>query len=61
MLEEAVEIIGTLFDGGNVNHHGTHFDVENAQLWDLPEARVPIGVAVSGPASCASRAAAPTW
>lgn len=53
MLEEAVEIIGALFDGGNVNHHGTHFDVENARLWDLPETRVPIGVAVSGPASCA--------
>ncbi|MDT0323811.1 LLM class flavin-dependent oxidoreductase, partial [Streptomyces millisiae] len=51
--EEAVEISGALFDGGNVNHPGTHFDVENARLWDLPETRVPIGVAVSGPASCA--------
>lgn len=53
MLEEAVEIIGALFDGGDVSHHGTHFDVENARLWDLPGTRVPIGVAVSGPASCA--------
>ncbi|MFF7256345.1 LLM class F420-dependent oxidoreductase [Streptomyces microflavus] len=53
MLEEAVEIIAALFDGGDVSHHGSHFDVENARLWDLPEARVPIGVAVSGPASCA--------
>ncbi|QKW41274.1 LLM class F420-dependent oxidoreductase [Streptomyces microflavus] len=53
MLEEAVEIIGALFDGGDVSRHGSHFDVENARLWDLPEARVPIGVAVSGPASCA--------
>ncbi|MEU1127198.1 LLM class F420-dependent oxidoreductase [Streptomyces sp. NPDC005899] len=53
MLEEAVEIIRALFDGDCVNHHGTHFDVENARLWDLPEQRVPIGIAVSGPKSCA--------
>ncbi|MDQ0792078.1 LLM class F420-dependent oxidoreductase [Streptomyces sp. B1I3] len=53
MLEEAVEIIRALFDGDCVNHHGTHFDVENAKLWDLPEQRVPIGIAVSGPKSCA--------
>ncbi|WP_069173836.1 LLM class F420-dependent oxidoreductase [Streptomyces griseus] len=52
MLEEAVEIIRALFDGGSVSHHGTHFDVENARLWDLPEQRVPIGIAVSGPKSC---------
>ncbi|MET7368190.1 LLM class F420-dependent oxidoreductase [Streptomyces sp. NPDC005566] len=53
MLEEAVQIIGELFDGGYVNHHGTHFDVDNARLWDLPEMRVPIGIAVSGERSCA--------
>ncbi|TXS43021.1 LLM class F420-dependent oxidoreductase [Streptomyces sp. OR43] len=53
MLEEAVEIIQALFDGGYVSHHGTHFDVENARLWDVPEVRVPIGVAVSGDRSCA--------
>ncbi|MFJ7201073.1 MULTISPECIES: LLM class F420-dependent oxidoreductase [unclassified Streptomyces] len=52
MLEEAVEIIRELFDGGYVNHHGTHFDVDNAKLWDLPDTRVPIGIAVSGPRSC---------
>jgi G6PDH family F420-dependent oxidoreductase len=53
MLAEAVEIIRALFDGGNVNHHGEHFQVDSAQLWDLPEQRVPIGLAVSGPESCA--------
>ncbi|MGC5345583.1 LLM class F420-dependent oxidoreductase [Streptomyces sp. DT24] len=52
MLEEAVEIIRALFGGGYVNHHGAHFDVENAKLWDLPEAPPPIGVAVSGERSC---------
>jgi G6PDH family F420-dependent oxidoreductase len=52
MLSEAVEIIGKLFDGeGRVNYRGRHFDVEQAELWDLPDERVPIGLAVSGPSS----------
>jgi len=53
MLSEAVDIIGRLFDGEeSVNHRGRHFDVEQAKLWDLPETRVPIGIAVSGESSC---------
>lgn len=51
-LEEAVEIIRSLFAGENVNYHGVHFDVENAKLWDLPDTPPPIGVAVSGDRSC---------
>jgi len=51
-LVEALEIINALFDGGYVNHHGEHFQVDSAKLWDLPEVRVPIGVAVSGRQSC---------
>jgi G6PDH family F420-dependent oxidoreductase len=53
MLEEAVEIISALFDGeAPVNYRGRHFDVESAVLYDLPDERVPIGIAVSGPDSC---------
>jgi G6PDH family F420-dependent oxidoreductase len=53
MLSEAIEVISALFDGhGTVNFRGKHFDVESAKLWDLPDQRVPIGVAVSGPESC---------
>jgi hypothetical protein len=48
MLAEAVTIIEALFDGGYVNHHGDHYRVDSARLWDLPDARVPVGVAVSG-------------
>ncbi|MBQ0986904.1 LLM class F420-dependent oxidoreductase [Streptomyces sp. F63] len=48
MLEEAVDIIRALFGGGYVNHHGTHFDVESAKVWDLPDEPPPIGIAVSG-------------
>lgn len=53
MLEESLRIIRPLLKGQTLNHHGTHFDVENARLWDLPETSVPVGVAVSGPDSCA--------
>ncbi|MFF3748990.1 LLM class F420-dependent oxidoreductase [Streptomyces sp. NPDC002018] len=52
MLEEAVEVIRALFAGGYVNHHGPHFDVESAKLWDLPDTPPPIGIAVSGARSC---------
>ena len=53
MLGEAVDIIAALFDGrGSFNYRGRHFDVEQAKLWDLPEQRVQIGIAVSGPDSC---------
>lgn len=53
MLAEAVEIIRELFRGGYVNHRGTHYQVESARLWDVPEQQVPIGIAVSGDQSCA--------
>jgi G6PDH family F420-dependent oxidoreductase len=53
LLSEAVDIISALFDGdGMVNYRGRHFDVEQAKLWDLPDRRVPIGIAVSGEESC---------
>ena len=52
MLTEAVEIIAALLDGEHVNYRGKHFDVESAKLYDLPDTRVPIGIAVSGKESC---------
>lgn len=48
MLAEALTIISDLFDGGYVDFTGEHFRVDSAKVWDLPETRVPIGVAVSG-------------
>ncbi|CAM5596632.1 LLM class F420-dependent oxidoreductase [Kitasatospora aureofaciens] len=53
MFAEAVEIIRALFEGGYVTRHGKHFDVVGARLWDLPDQPPPIGMAVSGPVSCA--------
>jgi G6PDH family F420-dependent oxidoreductase len=53
MLSEAVDVIASLFDGEEpVSLRGRYFDLESAKLWDLPEQRVPIGIAVSGPDSC---------
>jgi G6PDH family F420-dependent oxidoreductase len=57
MLDEALDIIGGLLDGETVNHRGLHFSVDSAKLWDLPDRRVPIGVAVSGPQSVSAFAA----
>src|SRR5690606_2557309 len=50
-FSEALHIINELFDGGYVNFVGDHYRVDSAKIWDLPEVRVPIGVAVSGPQS----------
>jgi G6PDH family F420-dependent oxidoreductase len=52
MLSEALDVIGLLFDGGDQNYRGRHYALETARLWDLPDQRVPIGVAVSGADSC---------
>jgi len=51
LLVEALQIIRALHTGDLVNWTGTHFTVESARVWDLPERPVPIGVAVSGDAS----------
>ncbi|WP_028651705.1 LLM class F420-dependent oxidoreductase [Nocardioides halotolerans] len=48
MLEEAVEVIRALFDGDLVTYRGEHFAVDSSRLWDLPDERVRIALAVSG-------------
>jgi coenzyme F420-dependent glucose-6-phosphate dehydrogenase len=49
MLEEAVELIRTLWRGEWVTHDGEHYLVENAKLYTLPEQPPPIVVAAGGP------------
>ncbi|MFF8492202.1 TIGR03557 family F420-dependent LLM class oxidoreductase [Streptomyces albidoflavus] len=51
-FDEAVRIIRSLLDGDTLTHHGEYFDVDAARLWDLPDEPPPIGIAVSGEASC---------
>ena len=48
MLREAIEVIRALFGGGVVDWRGNYYQVDSARLWDLPDAPVGIGVAVSG-------------
>ncbi|MEU5806505.1 TIGR03557 family F420-dependent LLM class oxidoreductase [Streptomyces sp. NPDC047718] len=52
-LEEATAVIRRLLAGETVDHDGPHFHVDHARLWDLPDPPPPIGIAVSGPRSCA--------
>ncbi|MGN6275901.1 MAG: TIGR03557 family F420-dependent LLM class oxidoreductase [Solirubrobacterales bacterium] len=47
-LEEAIEVIRKLWEGGLVTHYGRHFTVENARVYTLPEELPPILVAVAG-------------
>jgi len=49
MLEEAVEVIRKLWDGGYVNHSGRHYEVENARIYTLPDELPPIVVSAFGP------------
>lgn len=37
MLEEAIAIIRSLWEGESVTHRGRHYTVEDARLFDLPE------------------------
>jgi G6PDH family F420-dependent oxidoreductase len=48
MLEEATHIIRELLTGELVTWEGEYFRVDSARLWDVPDAGVQIGVALSG-------------
>jgi coenzyme F420-dependent glucose-6-phosphate dehydrogenase len=49
MLEEAIEVMRLLWQGGYRTHRGKHYTVERAQLCTRPEEPVPIAVAASQP------------
>jgi G6PDH family F420-dependent oxidoreductase len=49
MLEEAVEVIRILWQGGSQSHRGRHYRVENARIYDLPERLPPILISGFGP------------
>ncbi|HVL81408.1 MAG TPA: TIGR03557 family F420-dependent LLM class oxidoreductase [Actinomycetota bacterium] len=48
MLEEAVEVIRLLWQGGTQSHRGRYYTVENARIYTLPDELPPIVVAASG-------------
>ncbi|HEY7966604.1 MAG TPA: TIGR03557 family F420-dependent LLM class oxidoreductase [Solirubrobacteraceae bacterium] len=49
MLEEAVEVIRLLWEGGVQSHRGEHYRVDHARIYDLPEQAPPIIVSGFGP------------
>ena len=48
MLEEAVEVIKLLWQGGQQSYMGLYYVVEKAQVFTLPEQPIPIMVAGAG-------------
>lgn len=46
MLEEAIEVIRKLWEGGYVTHHGRYYTVEGARIFSMPE--TPPAILVSG-------------
>jgi G6PDH family F420-dependent oxidoreductase len=53
MLEEAVEVIRTLWQGGMQDHRGRHYEVQNARIYDLPGTPPPVLVSGFGPKAIA--------
>ena len=49
MLEEAVDVIRLLWQGGYQSHHGRYYTVEEARIYTLPDEPPPIYVAASKP------------
>lgn len=49
MLQEAVQVIRTLWQGGMQSRRGHHYQVENARIYDLPEQTPPILISGFGP------------
>ncbi len=48
MLEEAVEVMRSLWAGGLVTHHGRHYTVENARLYSCPDTPPPVVISSFG-------------
>lgn len=48
MLEEALQVIRLLWEGGVKSHRGCYYTVEDARIYTLPDELPPIMVAASG-------------
>jgi len=48
MLEEAVDVLRKLHEGGEKSHRGKFFHVQDARIYNLPEQPIPIYVAAGG-------------
>ncbi len=48
MLSESIDVIRKLWTGELVSHRGTHYEVDRARIFDVPESPPPIMVAAAG-------------
>jgi G6PDH family F420-dependent oxidoreductase len=48
MLEEAIQVMRSLWEGDDTSHRGQYFTVENARIYSRPQQPPPIFVAASG-------------
>ena len=49
MLEEAIEVMRLLWQGGEQTHRGRHYTVDHARIYTLPEEPPPLAVAAAKP------------
>ena len=49
MLEEAVEVMRLLWEGGTKDYEGRHYTVENARVYTLPDEPPPVLISGFGP------------
>jgi coenzyme F420-dependent glucose-6-phosphate dehydrogenase len=49
LLEEAIEVLRLLWQGGYRSHYGKHYTVEQARIFTLPDEPPPIAVAAAQP------------
>jgi G6PDH family F420-dependent oxidoreductase len=49
MLSEALDVMRQLWTGSTVDHHGAHYTVENARLYDPPSDPIQVVVSAFGP------------
>jgi G6PDH family F420-dependent oxidoreductase len=49
MLDEALDVITRLWEGRELSHHGQHYTIDRAKLWDVPETAPGLAVAAGGP------------
>jgi G6PDH family F420-dependent oxidoreductase len=51
MLEEAVDVMRKLWEGGFVTHRGRHYTVDAARIYTLPDEPPPVYMSAFGPKS----------
>ena len=49
MLEEAIEVLRLLWEGGEQTHRGKHYTVDHCRIYDLPDDSIELAVAASQP------------